>query len=304
MNTCNVEFTLRPAGMNKYQRIAFESLAITIFGINKISGNAPFTFDRRTMRFETTRSHLVYPALITSLYIGLHIQFNTATVCDSSLMHIVLIGSRYAGAASSFVMNCLNRRHMVRHLNASRDTLAFIGGQCEATRPFRFVGPTAEVAVYLLVSAVLTIYGSVGMFEMVATSDLNGPTTTHRAVVFGLRLFNYLLLSATLNNFFVAMWLVRFYFHRIAEHVDDVVSEAGRLQAAKDRHGVRAFARLRQRLDRLSDMHAQLVWTCRRYNALVSVQLLVGLGFKFIVLLTQVCGISSTAVDMIWVAFV
>lgn len=286
--------------MLKYQRLCFETVAAVVFGLNALCGNAPFAYQRRTQQFRSTRWHLVYPATITALYIGLHIHYYSDTLTNGSLMHRLLTISRYALVAATLAQNCCNRRRLVAHLNDGRVTLARIGRQCQLhSLPLRYGGLVAWVTVQIVATGALTLYGSFGMFDVstlrqqdasaAATATL--PSLSFQVVAMVLRLFSYLMQSVTVNSLYVLMWTVRFYFERVVEHIEVVIQEASVLaEAASGGTGyerMRRFGELSERLDALSVIHGKLVGICRRHNRLVSVQLLLAIGFMWLVLVTQ-----------------
>lgn len=150
------------------ERLSFELLAAVVYGLNKLCGNAPFTYDPRRQRFETSVSHIIYPTLLTCLYVSLHAHYYWQTLTSGSLMHRLLICSRYALVVAALAMNAVvHRRRMVRHLNASRQTLLHIGG----VRTMRYGRAVVRVAVNIFVAGALTLYGSFGMFDVTSLGN-------------------------------------------------------------------------------------------------------------------------------------
>lgn len=278
--------------MAKYDRTIFEAAAILVYGINKISGNAPFSFDRRTMRFKTSKAHLIYPGCLTFLYIILHIHYYNTTLLNGSTMHRTLIICRYLVVAIAFIMNCINYQRLVQHMNDGRDLLVSIGRAQRIDSRHKYARTAIEVTFYFFAGGFLTMSGSYGLFN---ANNINvKPTLGFTTVAMILRLFSYLMQGATVNAFYVMMWLMRFYFERIADNIDDImldVVEATERPHTMDTKYTRMLrnAQLCDRMDTLAEAHVQLVQVCRRYNELMGVQLLTGTGFMFLVLVTQVC---------------
>lgn len=303
--------------MLKYQRISFESVAAVVFGLNALCGNAPFTYQRRTQLFRSTRLHLIYPVTITTMYIGLHVHYYSDTLTNASLMHQLLIVCRYILVSATLVQNCINRRRLVAHLNAGRVTLARVGRQCKLhSLPFRYGGLVVWVAAQIVMSGALTMYGSFGMFDVstlghqrataaaavtptAASATL--PSVSFLAGAIIVRIFSYLMQSVTVNSFYVLMWIVQFYFERVVEHIDAVMREASELSEAASGctayERMRRFGELSERLDALCAIHRKLVGMCRRHNRLVSVQLLLAIGFMLLVLVTQLIIIYDIVTD-------
>lgn len=283
--------------MLQYQRLSFQSVAAVLFGLNAICGNAPFTYQRSAQLFRTTRAHLIYPAIITAAYIGLHIHFYSRTLVNGTLMHRLVVISRYALCVVTLVQNGRHRRCLVAHLNDSRSALARIGRQWQLSGlRLTYGGSVVWVATGIVATAVVTLYGSFGMFDVAALRDR--PTTANPRtmslsfvlVAMVLRLFSYLMQSVAVNSFYVLMRIMRFYFERLVERIEAVMVEACTL-ADDNRSTVyermRRFGELSERLDALAVVHAKLVHMCRRHNRLLSVQLLLAIGFMLLVLATQ-----------------
>lgn len=283
--------------MLQYQRLSFQSVAAVLFGLNAICGNAPFTYQRSAQLFRTTRAHLIYPAIITAAYIGLHIHFYSRTLVNGTLMHRLVVISRYALCVVTLVQNGRHRRRLVAHLNDSRSALARIGRQWQLSGlRLTYGGSVVWVATGIVATAVVTLYGSFGMFDVAALRDR--PTTANPRtmslsfvlVAMVLRLFSYLMQSVAVNSFYVLMRIMRFYFERLVERIEAVMVEASAL--AEDNRStvyerMRRFGELSERLDALAVVHAKLVHMCRRHNRLLSVQLLLAIGFMLLVLATQ-----------------
>lgn len=278
---------------SKHQDIYLKCLLVLVYYLTHFIGMSPFYYNRKLGQFQTSYRFLIYPICIAIFAIS---SYGLILICllvyFQVLLRLALVYFRIVSIAVIFVCQCLNYKKIVKCLNNLHQTLNRINQLATLNNIDTecSVKSLLTVSAEYVISFICSIVGFAGIVIIGAQSLKLSCTIIFAAIIYIILL--YFWNGTIINSYFGINWIIASHYRRINDSITALMAEAKCLQGTVGSLSVYKkmikFCELSDRLDDLAAAHGKLTDVFTEVNNILAIQLLTGIAFYFVSLITSV----------------
>lgn len=275
---------------SSFQQFFPKSVFLLVYYINKIIGQAPYSYNWNSGKFETSWHQLIYPTFMTIVsigtYFGIMVWLNVDTVY---FVVLVFFYFRLLTVLVHFICPCKNYLKIVYCLNQIQATMQDIN-QIVNIDLNKYLEEMVTALIVTSAICIIELIGEIGMHANVMEAVLSDIGFQISLIL--IIIIIYFCQNSIFNSFYGCICIITFHFKRINECTTALMKEAKYFQNVSRRKNsylkMLKFCELSDRLDKISIVHTQLIDSLNEFNRIVSIQLFSGITFNLLVLIIHV----------------